>query len=88
MSITKVIPAMKTAISIPDDVFDAAEDLAERLSMSRSELYSRAVAEFIRRRRGEGVTELLNEVYGDRSSRLDPVLASFQFASLSDDEEW
>ena len=38
---------MKTAISIPDDVFRAAERAAKRLGMSRSELFSRAAVEFL-----------------------------------------
>jgi hypothetical protein len=38
---------MKTAISIPDDVFADAERLARRLKKSRSELYSRAIREYI-----------------------------------------
>jgi hypothetical protein len=39
---------MKTAISIPDDVFRAAERAAKRLGMSRSELFSRAAVEFLK----------------------------------------
>jgi hypothetical protein len=38
---------MKTAISIPDDVFHLAEAAAKRLEMSRSELYTRAVQAFL-----------------------------------------
>ena len=40
---------MKTAISIPDPVFEAADQLAARIGMSRSELYATAVAEFMDR---------------------------------------
>lgn len=39
---------MKTAISIPDDVFRRAEVLAKRLGMSRSELFTRAAVEFLK----------------------------------------
>jgi metal-responsive CopG/Arc/MetJ family transcriptional regulator len=38
---------MKTAISIPDLLFDEAEKLAQRLGMSRSELYAKALAAYI-----------------------------------------
>ena len=38
---------MKTAISIPDPIFQAAEEAAARLSMSRSQLYTKAVAAFV-----------------------------------------
>ena len=48
---------MKTAISIPDDVFAEAEETAQRLGVSRSGLYTRAIAEFVERHRGLGVRE-------------------------------
>jgi len=57
---------MKTAISIPDNVFRAAERLARRLGLSRSELYARAVAEFVAQHRGQDITERLNAVYDER----------------------
>jgi hypothetical protein len=78
---------MKTAVSIPDRVFDAAEKVAGRLGLSRSELYARAVAEFVRRHREDEVTRALDRVYAQHSSRLDPVLERIQFASLPL-EEW
>jgi metal-responsive CopG/Arc/MetJ family transcriptional regulator len=40
---------MKTAVSIPDDVFEEAERLAADLETSRSQLYSRALREFVSR---------------------------------------
>ena len=81
---------MKTAISIRDDIFEAAERTAKSLGMSRSELYARAVAEFIEQCSGDRVTERLNEVYGDdgSSSDLDEALAAFQFHSLSAEDKW
>ena len=56
---------MKTAISIPDDVFADAESLAKALSASRSQLYSRAVREFVARHSPERVTAALDEVCDD-----------------------
>ena len=73
---------MKTAISIPDEVFDAAEKLARSLKLSRSELYARAVRELLERQRRENVTARLNAVYGEDQEGLDPVLARMQLASL------
>jgi metal-responsive CopG/Arc/MetJ family transcriptional regulator len=78
---------MKTAVSIPDPVFDAAETVARRLGMSRSELYAKALAEFMRRHRDDEVTQALNRVYGAQPSRLDAVLERLQYASLPE-EEW
>jgi len=51
---------MKTAISLPDDVFEEAERLASRLKVSRSELYAQALQDFVRRqvaRRGHVVPD-------------------------------
>jgi len=56
---------MKTAISIPDDVFTDAEDLAKRLSKSRSELYSRAVREYVARHSPDQITEALDTLCED-----------------------
>ena len=56
---------MKTAISIPDDVFEQAEQLARRLKKSRSEVYSRAVAEYVARHATEQVTEAMDRVWGE-----------------------
>jgi hypothetical protein len=80
---------MKTAISIPDAVFEEAERLAKRRGWSRSELYSNAVAEYVKGERFLGVRDRLDAVYGEQSeeSALDPLLERAQFASLSK-EEW
>jgi len=78
---------MKTAISIPDPLFDAADEVADRLGMSRSQLYAKAVAEYVEKHRDDQVTEALNQVYAKYSSTLDPVLAAMQSMSLPR-EEW
>lgn len=54
---------MKMAISVPDDLFEAAEDLAKELGVSRSQLYARAVAEYIAQHRDDELTAKLNEAY-------------------------
>jgi predicted transcriptional regulator len=53
---------MKTAISLPDEVFEAAERLARRLSKTRSELYREAVSEFIARHDPDAVTLAMDRV--------------------------
>lgn len=53
---------MKTAISIPDDVFDDADALARRMKKSRSEIYSRAVREYVARHSADKVTETLDSL--------------------------
>ena len=80
---------MKTAISIRDEIFDAAERLARSLGMSRSELYSTAVKEFVARHSSQRVTEKLNELYDEDASTsvLDHNLKLLQARSLPS-EDW
>ena len=73
---------MKTAISVPDDVFIMAEHFAREQKLSRSALFTRAVQEFLAHHRREGVTERLDRVYENEDSGLDPALARLQFTSL------
>lgn len=54
---------MKTAISLPDDLFRRAERLARRLKKSRSKLYSEAIAEYVTRRDPDRVTAKLDALY-------------------------
>ncbi|MGH7468627.1 MAG: hypothetical protein ACRENP_11760 [Longimicrobiales bacterium] len=73
---------MKVAISIPDDVFEAAEALAEELGLSRSALYAQAVAEFVARHQSGDVTERLDAVYGEASNRVAPAVRRAQAKSV------
>ena len=78
---------MKTAISLPDDLFESADALAERLGLSRSELYATAVAEYLAKHRDEDVTGRLNDVFADEPSGIDPALRAAQARSVSS-AEW
>ncbi len=80
---------MKTAISIPDELFEAGERLAERLGLTRSALYRKALARFIEQYADRLVRERLDEVYGSdgASSDVDSILERMQTASM-EQEEW
>ena len=78
---------MKTAISIPNNVFEQAESLARKLKISRSELFTEAVKIYLKENHTEDVTAKLDEVYGSMDSNLDKDLISAQTASLPK-EEW
>ncbi|MCL5995761.1 MAG: hypothetical protein M1546_06855 [Chloroflexi bacterium] len=78
---------MKTAISIPDQIFGAAEQMARQLGISRSELYAKAVAAYVESHQRSDITERLNRVYAEESSRLDPVITHLQALSLPE-ERW
>ena len=77
--------SMKTAISIPDRVFQSAEQLAARLGVSRSELYSKALAALIEKHRDDLIKARLDEVYGsgEIDSSLEPELEALQRRSLA-----
>ncbi len=62
---------MKTAISIPDEVFEDAERLAGRLQTSRSQLYARALAEFVARHDDDRVAEAMDKVVDDVGAEPD-----------------
>lgn len=81
--------AVKTAISIPDSLFEEAERLAKTRGWSRSELYANAVTAYVNRERFAGVREKLDSVYGDNEedSSVDPLLTDVQARSLPR-EEW
>jgi antitoxin MazE6 len=53
---------MKTAVSIPDHVFEGAEKLAKRTKKSRSKLFTDALTEYVARHAPEEITEAMNRV--------------------------
>ena len=90
---------MKTAVSLPDPLFEAADRLAQKLGISRSQLYQRALADYLNSHGRDAVTEALDLVYGpdgpdgpngDRSA-LDPAVEWMQGASIAAEsaaEDW
>lgn len=62
---------MKTAISIPDDVFVEADRLARKLNQSRSQLYSRAVREYVARHSSDDITGTLDALYAKEDADSD-----------------
>jgi metal-responsive CopG/Arc/MetJ family transcriptional regulator len=73
---------MKTAISLPDPVFEEAEIIAQQLGLSRSEFYTRALQAYLKRYNRDQILLKLNQVYARESSELDPVMARIQLMSL------
>jgi hypothetical protein len=64
-------PSMKTAVSVPDDVFEEAERLAAELRTSRSQLYSRALREYVARHAPDRLTDAMNRVVDEVGSEVD-----------------
>lgn len=77
---------MRTTISLPDDLFESADELAEKLDVSRSELYARALAEYVAKHRHEDITARLNDVYAEECGDLDAAVRSAQARSLRGSE--
>ncbi len=76
---------MKTAVSMPDELFLKAEATARRLRVSRSELYARAISEFLKAQGGNSITERLNDIYSRHTAEVDPGLRLAQLKSLGKD---
>jgi len=66
---------MKTAISVPDHVFNEAEKLGRKLKKSRSQLYTEAMAEYLARRCHDEITEAINRVIDELGPEDDDFVA-------------
>ena len=77
---------MKIAISIPDELFESADALAEQMGVPRSRLYATAVAEYLAKHRDRDVTSRLNEVYADEPSGMVEAMRSAQVRSVGSTE--
>lgn len=78
---------MKMDISIPNPIYEASEQLAQRLGISLSELYTAALTAYVTAHQRGEVTEALNRVYETESSTIEPVLVKIQLASVGG-EAW
>ncbi len=78
---------MKTAVSVPDDLFRLAEAAARRLRVTRSRLYATAISEFLDRQQADAITERLNAVYSRLPAEVDPAMHRAQVQSL-DKDSW
>lgn len=67
---------MKTAVSIPDEIFEKVERLARRARKSRSEVFSAALREYVARHAPEEVTEAMNAVCDQVGDKSDPFVSA------------
>jgi len=76
---------MKIVVLVSDRLFHSAEQLASRLGVSRSELYSKVLAALVDEHRDDVITFRLNEIYGcaRNSSSLEAGIASLQHRTLA-----
>ncbi len=79
----------KVAVSIPDDLYERADRIAASDGVSRSELYARALREYLDPRDDAEITRRLNDAYADGggdAAWLDA--AARELARALQDDEW
>ncbi len=69
---------MKTAISLPDDLFAAVDALARKLGLSRSRVVAEALAEYVAKHRTSRVTERLDALYANEAATVDEPVRNAQ----------
>lgn len=67
---------MKTAVSIPDEIFERAELLARRTKRSRSQVFSDAIDEYLNRHSADEITESMNRVLEATGDSADPFVSA------------
>jgi len=78
---------MKSDISIPNPVFHAAENLAKKMGVSLSELYTAALNAYVAEHQKEDVTDALNRVLETEPSSVEPEMVKMLVMSIGG-EEW
>jgi hypothetical protein len=78
---------MQTTITIPNQIYEASEQLAQRLELSLNDLFAVALSAYVTSHQEDDVTEALNRVYATESSKMDAGLAHLQLVSIGG-EEW
>lgn len=77
---------MKTAISLPDALFEEAERLASRRGLSRSQLYQAALREYVHRHDPEGITAAWDSLVDEEGSDQAPFVAAAAAQALAEIE--
>lgn len=77
---------MKTTVSVPDDVFQKAEQLARRAGRSRSDVYSAALREYVARHEPDDIAEALDRVVAEVGEGSDVLVTTSAHRSLATTE--
>ena len=73
---------MKTAISVPDDVFELSERLAKKLKVSRSRIFAMGVKKLAEEHDDEALINRINAVCDEVDTSLDPAIRQYQSRNL------
>lgn len=79
---------MKTAVSIPDEIFRNAERLARRTNRSRSRLFSDALKEYLIRHSPDEITEAVNRVCEELGDTPQDPFVSAAARRILENTEW
>lgn len=79
---------MKTAVSLPDDLYERAEQAAQQLGVNRSQLYARALTMYLQDTGPDPVTEKLNELAAEHDKERTAAEASVVARSMIDSGDW
>jgi len=82
---------MKTAISIPDELFNKVDELAAELHLSRSQIFTEAVMEYLKRQQNMKILDAINKVYSEDDTEEEERLreeGKKHYAGLLKDEKW
>ena len=78
---------MKTAVSVPDDLFGEAEQYAKKCGLSRSELYAAALRDYLKTRSDAAIIKAINESLGDQPETIEPAWIHAQVRAVGK-EDW
>jgi predicted transcriptional regulator len=79
---------MKTAVSVPNDLFDKVDQLARRSHRSRSEVYSAALREYVARHAPDEITEALDRVVAEAGETGTDQLSAAAAVRTLESSEW
>ncbi len=77
---------MKTAISVPQDIFELSEKLAKKLKISRSAVYALGIEQLNKELERDAITKRINEVCEKVDTSLDPAVRAYTARRLGKGE--
>jgi predicted transcriptional regulator len=78
---------MKTAVSLPDDIYEEMERLARERNVPRDELYAEALREYVARRGARALTDAIDRALEGAGADADPGLSAAARRTL-ERSEW
>jgi hypothetical protein len=81
-----ILKIMKTAISVPNDVFELSEKLAKKLKVSRSKVFAMGVIKLAEEYNREELVAKINAVCEEVDTSIDPFWKKLQSRTLPEDE--